>query len=167
MCLIFVIEILLFFEKTFIEFSGNGFKAVNKQRIEFSAFSCAYHLYSLIMRYCVFVAAYTGERIINICHRNNLRRNRYLVSCKSVRISSAVPSLMMPSADSVCNSYKRIVGICGNFVKQCFSQLGMFLHNLPFLCGKLAGFVKDIIRYGYLADIMQRRQCRNRCYIRL
>ena len=78
------------------------------------------------------------------CHRN-------LFAFEPVRITAAVPSLVMMANDR----YYWIREV------DAFHNLGaddrVNLHLLELGGGKFAGFVQYVIRYGYLADVVQQR----------
>ena len=48
-----------------------------------------------------FITADTGQSVITVGQRHDLRINRYLFADQSVRITAAVPFLMVPAANIV------------------------------------------------------------------
>ena len=110
-----------------------------------------------------FVGVLTDKYIIGICQRYHLSRDRNFFSFQSVRISSSVISLMMPSADLICSPYQFFILIQFQiFQKRCSDQRMRF-QDFFFCRRQWCRFVQNFFIDADFSDIMKRRGCHDHC----
>ena len=89
---------------------------------ESTAFPVQNHLHGFFMGKCLLIRPFTGQRVIHIRQRHNLRRYGDLLSPQPVRIASAVIPLMMPAADLPCRLHQCFILIKGNLLQHGISH---------------------------------------------
>ena len=138
-----------------VELIFDGKQAIQQQGIKTTAFAVENHSNGFFLTVCLLIAAFAGQRIVNVGKGNDLRGNRNLVAAKPVRIAAAVVTLMMPAADIICNANQRFILMEGKALEDGRADGGMGFHHLKFLTRQPAGFIEDGIRYVDFADVMK------------
>ena len=131
-------------------------QAIQQQRIKGAAFPCQDHFYRALVRIRGLVHALARQRVVHIGQRHHLRRDGDLVAGKPVRVSAAVPALMVPAADGVRHLHQRLVPVHGQGFHHPRALRRVRFHHLKFLGRQAAVLVKDPLGNGDLADIVQR-----------
>ena len=109
-----------------------------------------------------FITADTGQSVITVGQRHDLRINRYLFADQSVRITAAVPFLMVPAANIVMIAVLLFILLQTVDTFQNLTAVQrMLLHNCKFFCRQPTGFIQDIVRDRDLTYVMQCRRHRN------
>ena len=76
-------------------------KAFQQNGVECAALAVQDHLDGLFVRIGPLVAALTGQGIVDIRQRDDLRFDGNFVLFQAVRIAAAIPALMMPAGNAV------------------------------------------------------------------
>src|SRR5205085_5633452 len=103
------------------------------------------------VRQAVAVRARRCQRIVDIGDTQNPGRKRNLLSSQSIRVTGAIPALVMVTDD---RSYVARKVDVGDQIETCFR---VPLHDLPFVLGELTRFVQHFGRYDDLTDVVQQR----------
>src|SRR5574344_832673 len=141
-----------------IYLAGSLVKAFYQIWIECAAFSAIDHLYSCFKCKSRFIYTLADKCVIHICNRNNLCGYRYLISCKSVRISFTVPAFVMAAADGITVFVNPAVLKAFHAGKHFAARSCMRLHDLKFFRSKAAftcRFIQDPVWDVYFTNIVE------------
>ena len=116
-------------------------KALYQKRIEGAAFAVCNHFNSGRVVKRLFVAAFACKRVVHVCHGDDLRGNRNLIALETIRVAAAVPTLVMPAADLMCQIHQRFGLLRTEVVQHGVANGGVILHNLPLFGVELAGLI--------------------------
>ena len=113
------------------------------------------------MRESLFIAPFAGQRVIHIRHGDQLCADGDIVALQPVRVSPAVPALVVPAGDLVGGLQQRLVCKAFSLLQHLCAQHTVGLDHRKFFCGQLAGLVQDGFVNADLADIVQCRRQRD------
>ena len=104
-----------------------------------------------------FVAALTGQRVVDVGQRDQLRPDGNVVACQAVRIAPAIPPLVVPAGDAAGRLQKRFGVEIFQSVEQGRALGGVGLEDGELLRRQAAGLVQYLLVDGDLADVVQGR----------
>ena len=93
-----------------------------QQGIEDAALAAQYHLHGLFVGEGFFVAALTGQRVVDVGQRDQLRPDGDVVACQAVRIAPAIPPLVVPAGDAAGRLQKRFGLLTSREVSNVFEN---------------------------------------------
>ena len=97
----------------------------------------------------IFIYTLAHQRIINICHRYDLCRNWNLFSGQTIRIPFTIITLMMPSADLVCDLDHLLILIMLQLIQHRSTNQRMLFHSLKFFFSQLSRQRISSSTYGF------------------
>lgn len=130
-------------------------KAFQQDGVEGTALAVQDHVHSLPVGVRLFVAALTGQRVVDVRQRNDLRFDGDLVPFQPVRVAAAVPPLVVPAGNAVSRLEQRLGVEVLQLAQHLRADGGVGLDDLELLLGQAAGFVQDLLVDGDLADVVQ------------
>lgn len=131
-------------------------EALQQLRGEAAARSVQNHIHGLLMGAGVLIAPVGGQCLVSVRQAYRLRPEWDTLPPESVGISLALPPLMVIAADVPGITQVFPVAHAVQLLQHAAADGGMGLHHLEFLRRQLARLVEDSVRYGDLADVVQR-----------
>ena len=149
------------------ELAPHLFEALQQPGRKLPALAVQDHLKRLAGRDGLLVNPVGGKGVVAVRHTHGLRFQGDGVPPQSIRVSCAVPALVMRAADVV--SAVQIIPVSGLFQRrQHFAALyGVILHPLVFCRGQGPGLIQNGVRNGYLSDVVHCRRAADHLDARL
>jgi len=149
------------------ELAPHLFEALQQPGRKLPALAVQDHLKRLAGRDGLLVDPVGGKGVVAVRHTHGLRFQGDGVPPQSIRVSCAVPALVMRAADVV--SAVQIIPVSGLFQRrQHFAALyGVILHPLVFCRGQGPGLIQNGVRNGYLSDVVHCRRAADHLDARL
>ena len=128
--------------------------------IEVLSPSLADDLHGLLVGHGRLVDAPADQRVVDVGHRHQPRRDRNLVAGQSSRIADAIPLLLVRQAISLASSRKStgVAQLPLGLLDRVAAERRVGLHDLELFRRQLARLEQDAVGDADLADVVQRRR---------
>lgn len=121
-------------------------------------FSPVFHdnLHSLFVGVCFLIHALGRQCIVYIRQCDDPRRQRNLITFKSLGISGSVPFFVVVIGDLLAQAEERLpFDLCLHGLERIATQRGMAFDHFEFVPGKPAGLQENGIRDSHLTDVVE------------